>query len=167
MAAKVKPWVWIVVGVIVVGGLVVMAGVAAGAYFFARNIQARTVTHESAAAEFDGIRARFSTHKPLIELDERGHVLRTNIDREPAPGARRPESLYVLAFDPDDGGMVRVRVPFWLLRMKMNNPVVNLGSGNVSLDELKLTVEDLDRHGPALVLDQRNRGGDRVLVWTE
>ena len=27
--------------------------------------------------------------------------------------------------------------------------------------------EDLDRFGPTLVVAQRNRGGDRVLVWSE
>jgi hypothetical protein len=37
----------------------------------------------------------------------------------------------------------------------------------VNLEDLKLTVKDLERYGPSLVLDQRSRGGDRVLVWTE
>jgi hypothetical protein len=37
----------------------------------------------------------------------------------------------------------------------------------MTLEELKLTVADLDRLGPSLVLDQANEGGDRVLVWSQ
>lgn len=167
MAAKVKTWVWVVLGVVAAGILVVIAGAAAGVYFFTRNIDARTVTHEAAAAEFESIRTRFTGQKPLIELDERGHFLRSNADREAPVEAARPHTLYVLAFDPDDGDLVRVSIPFWLLRLKTGNAVINLDSGDMNLEDLKLTVEHLERLGPSLVLDQRNRGGDRVLVWTE
>jgi hypothetical protein len=37
----------------------------------------------------------------------------------------------------------------------------------VRLEDLKLSVEDLERYGPSLVLDQTNAGGDRVLVWSQ
>ena len=55
-----------------------------------------------------------------------------------------------------------------LLRMKMKG-AVNFGSrGNqLDLEDLKLTVEDLDRYGPSLVLDQKSDDGDRVLVWSQ
>jgi hypothetical protein len=72
-----------------------------------------------------------------------------------------------MAFDPDDGGFVQLRIPFWLLRMQPDNAKIDLGGQRVDLEDLKLTVQDLERFGPALVLDQKNRGGDRVLVWTQ
>ena len=53
MAGRVKTWVWVVVGVFVVGILFVIAMAGAGFYFFARNIEATTATTETAAAEFD------------------------------------------------------------------------------------------------------------------
>lgn len=167
MAGRVKTWVWVVVGVFVVGILFVIAMAGAGFYFFARNIEATTATTETAAAEFDAVRARFKGQLPLIELDERGRFLKTNTDR-PEPGdARRPESLHVLAYDPDDGGMVKVTVPFWLLRLKMNGSTIDLSGNRVRLEDLKLSVEDLERYGPSLVLDQTSAGGDRVLVWSQ
>jgi hypothetical protein len=61
---------------------------------------------------------------------------------------------------------VKVTVPFWLLRMKMHGNI-HFGGNRVTLEELKLTVADLDRLGPSLVLDQANEGGDRVLVWSQ
>jgi hypothetical protein len=164
MAGKVKTWVWVVIGIVVVAVLFVVAMAGAGIYFFSQNIQHSRATLTTAAAEFDSVRARFAGQKPLIELNARGDFLRANTDRP--NGTARPETLYVLAFDPDDGGLVRVKVPFWLLRMKMRGTVNFSGTG-MDLEDLKLTVEDLDRYGPTLVLDQKNDGGDRVLVWSQ
>jgi hypothetical protein len=167
MAGKVKTWVWVIVGVFAVGVLCVIALAAAGIYYFTQNIEARKATPTVAASEFDAIREQFRGQKPLIELDERGRFLRSNIDRPVQPGTKRPEALHVLAFDPDDGGLVKVTVPFWLLRMKIGNTHVDFGNSRMDLEDLKLTVEDLERFGPTLILDQTNHGGDRVLVWSQ
>ena len=166
MAVKVKTWVWIVLGLAAVCILFVIAVAGAGFYYFTQHIDTRTATAATAQQEFDVVRARFQGHKPLIELDARGNFLRANTDREAPGGTRRPETLHVMAFDPDDGGLVKVSVPFWLLRMKMHGNI-NFGGNRMTLEDLKLTVADLDRLGPALVLDQANEGGDRVLVWSQ
>jgi hypothetical protein len=39
---------------------------------------------------------------------------------------------------------------------------VDLGSRRVHL-----TLEDVERHGPGLILDQADRHGNLVLVWSE
>ena len=167
MAGKVKTWVWVVVGIVVVGilGVVAMAGI--GIYFFSQNISARTVSATTAISEFDSVRARFSGQRALIELDERGNFLRANTDRKAPENPKRPEYLYVLAFDPDDGSLVRLSIPFWLLRLKVGGATIDLNGRHMELEDLKLTVHDLERFGPTLVLDQVNDGGDRVLVWSQ
>ena len=167
MAVKVKTWVWVVLGVMAVGILLVIALAGAGFYFVARNLEATTATAETAATEFDAVRSRFKGQRPLIELDERGRLLRSNTDRTARPDAPRPEALHVLAFDPDDGGMVKITVPFWLLRLKMGGSTIDLSGNRVDLEDLKLSVEELERLGPTLVLDQTSAGGDRVLVWSQ
>jgi hypothetical protein len=167
MAGKVKTWVWVVVGVAVVCVLCAIAMAAAGIYYVSRHVEARKASPVTAAAEFDAVRARFRGQRPLIELDERGRYLRANTDRPAPPNPPRLEALHVMAFDPDDHGLVRVTVPFWLLRLKMKHTRIDLGGKNVDLEELKLTVEDLERFGPTLILDQTNSGGDRVLVWSQ
>jgi hypothetical protein len=167
MAGKVKTWVWVIVGVFVAGILCVIAMAAAGIYYFTQNIEAKKASPTVAASEFNAVRERFRGQKPLIELDERGRFLRSNVDRPAPANARQPESLHVLAFDPDDEGLVKVTVPFWLLRMKIGNSHVDFGDSRMDLEELKLTVEDLERFGPTLILDQTNAGGDRVLVWSQ
>jgi hypothetical protein len=41
------------------------------------------------------------------------------------------------------------------------------GRGNIDLEELHLTVDDLERYGPTLILDHKNEEGERVLVWSQ
>src|SRR3954468_11977939 len=106
MASKVKTWVWVVVAVAVIGVLGVIAVAGAGIYFFSRHIETRTASPARAAEDFDRVSNQFSGQKPLIELDEHGRYLRSNTDRQAAPGAKTPEALHVMAFNPDDHRIV-------------------------------------------------------------
>jgi hypothetical protein len=163
--AKVKTWVWVVVGVIAVGILGIVAMAAAGLWFVRSHVNIQSTTAVAASSDFDAIRARFSGQKPLIELDERGDFIRANTDR-PA-GTVRPQSLNVMAFDPDDEKVVRMDLPFWLLRMKSGGTRFSMGNGDVDLAKLRLTVEDLEHFGPTLIVDHKDRSGARVLVWSQ
>jgi hypothetical protein len=60
-----------------------------------------------------------------------------------------------------------VDLPFWLLRFKMRGNRIDLGNSNVDFAKLRLTVEDLERFGPTLILDQKDTDGSRVLVWSQ
>ena len=166
MAVRVRTWIWIIVGVVAlcILGAIAMAGV--GLYLFTQHIDTHSATAASAARDFDEIKQRLSGQAPLIELDDRGRYLRSNTDRKPAATARPPESLYVLAFDPDDERVVKVSIPFWLLRLKMQG-TVDFNGRKMDLEDLKLTVEDLERFGPTLIVDHRSASGERVLVWSQ
>ena len=72
-----------------------------------------------------------------------------------------------MAFDPDEGHIVRVTIPFWLLRMKMRGAAIDLNGNRFDLEDMKLTVEDLERFGPTLIVDHRSTSGERVLVWSQ
>jgi hypothetical protein len=167
MAGKVRTWVWVVAGIVVLGILCVVALAAAGIYFFSRNINTRDASPATAAREFEEVKTRFSGQKPLIELDERGRLLRTNPDRPHQDDVQRPHTLHVLAFEPDEGRIVQVNIPFWLLRFKAGNTTIDLNGGRMDLDDLKLTVEDLERMGPTLIVDHTMTSGERVLVWSQ
>jgi hypothetical protein len=167
MAGKVKTWVWVVIGIVVMGVLGIIAVAGAGIYFFSQHIQTRTETPAGASRAFDQVSTHFSGQKPLIELDEQGHYLRSNTDRSPAPGAKAPEALHVMAFDPNDGRIVRVDIPFWLLRLKLRGSTIDFNGNRMELEDLKLTVEDLERFGPSLVVNHHAQSGERVLVWSQ
>lgn len=164
MAAKVKAWVWIVVGIVIFGILGVIAMAAAGLWFVKSHVNIQSTTSAVASADFQTIRARFANQKPLIELDDRGNFLHANTDRPSSP--QRPHTLTILAFDSDDQKVVRLELPFWLLRLKGGSRF-DVGGGNVDLAKLRLTVEELERFGPTLILDQKDTDGSRVLIWSQ
>lgn len=167
MAGKVKTWVWVLLGVIVtcVVGVIAIAG--AGFYFFTRHIETRTVSPATATREFEEVKAQFVGQKPLVELDRRGSFVRSNPDRPSSRNGRVPEELYVMAFDPDDGRVVRLKIPFWLLRLKTHGSNINFNGRRMDLEDLKLSVADLERFGPTLIVDHSGIDGKRVLVWSQ
>ena len=165
MAGKLKTWVWILIGVAVVCvlGLVAIAGI--GFYFVSQHIETKAATPASAAREFEAVKSGFQGQTPLIELDRRGRFLRAHTDR-PAPiSADVPSQLHLLAFDPSDGRIVRFSLPFWLLRMKPH-ATIDLNGNRMDLEDLRLTVDDLERYGPTLIVDHLAPEGERVLVWS-
>jgi hypothetical protein len=163
--AKVKTWVWVVIGIVTLGVLGIVSMAAAGLWFVRSHINVQTATAAVVAPEFDSVRAKFSGQRPLIELDEHGDFLRANTDR--AAGSVRPHTLHVMVFDNDDDKVIRMELPFWLLRLKSGGTRFSLGDGDVDLARLRLTVEDLERYGPTLILDHKDRRGAHVLVWSE
>ena len=44
---------------------------------------------------------------------------------------------------------------------------VRLEDDGLDLEDLRLSVEDLENFGPTLIVDHTERGGDRVLVWSQ
>jgi hypothetical protein len=169
MAVKVKPWVWVIVAIFAIGVLCVVAVAGAGFYFFSQHFDRHVTTPAGADSEFQRIRTQFTGQKPLIELDEHGRFLRSNPERPPRADRQIPANIYVLAFDPDDGRLVKVSIPFWLLRLKSRHAggTIDFNGGRVELDDLKLTVQDLERFGPTLIVDHKATSGDRVLVWSQ
>ena len=166
MAGKLKTWVWVVIGVAVVCILGLVAIAAIGFYFVSQHIETKPATAATAATEFDAVKAGFPGQAPLIELDANGKFLRAHTDR-PAPAhAPVPDDLHLLAFDPSDGRIVRFSIPFWLLRRR-TGATIDLNGNRMDLEDLRLTVEDLERYGPAVIVDHQAPDGERVLVWSK
>jgi hypothetical protein len=165
MAGKVKTWVWVVVGIVAVCILGVIAMAAAGLWFVKSHINIQQTTTATATADFQTIRTQFANQRPLIELDDRGNFLHANTER-PA-GSVRPTSLNIMAYDSDDEKVVRMDLPFWMLRLKMRGTRFDVGGSNVDLAKLRITVEDLERYGPTLILDHKGSDGSRVLIWSQ
>jgi hypothetical protein len=167
MAVKVRTWVWVIVAIVIIGILCVIAMAGIGFYFFSQHFNTKVATAASAGQEFEQAKAQFTGQTPLIELDDRGRFLRSNPDRPARASERTPSQIYVLAFDPDDERIVRVTIPFWLLRFKSRGARIDLNGGRLDLEDLKLTVEDLERFGPTLIVDHKTSDGERVLVWSQ
>jgi hypothetical protein len=118
-----------------------------------------------ALRRFAAIRATLGGAAPLLTLDDDGRVTRRP---DPPSGARpRPTRLGVLAYRAHDQRLITVDIPFWFFRLK--GPAAQFAVRGTGLDfeRLQITAGDLERYGPAVVLDHAAPSGDRLLVWTE
>jgi hypothetical protein len=161
---------WLVAGGVVV--LVLALGVTAtvgGCFLLVkRQVDIRDgETAESFEREAAAVLSRLGDAPPLVEDTSSGPRLSpgTLERRKVEANGRVPTALHVLVWAPDEGKIVRLSLPFWLLRLAPNQ-VVKVDVDDVDLDQLKLSVEDLERAGPGPVLIRDSRNS-RVLVWTE
>jgi hypothetical protein len=167
VAGKVKTWIWVVLGVVITCVVTAVAVAGSAFYFLSKQLETHTATVATANREFESAKARFSGQKPLVELDRDGAVTRANTTKTASGDLRVPEQVIVMAFDPDEERIVRVTLPFWLLRLKSRHASINFNGKKMDLEDLKLTIADLERYGPTLIIDQVSPDGTRVLVWSQ
>lgn len=164
-----RTWISVLIASVIIVGILAIAAVGGTAYFFYRHINTQYTPRENAEQQFADARARFAGRQPLIEIRRGDEPI---VHRELVEGAHsraKLESLRVLAYDPGERKLVRVSIPFWLIRLApgKNFSFLNDNGINIDTDRVRLTAEDLERLGPSLILDEQDRHGAYVLVWTE
>ena len=165
--AKKTSWAVIIVGIsaflLVVG--VVLVGVVGYVIYQQFAIQAKTATEGSADEEFAKIVATFEGQKPYLVIKDGEPV----VTEAPAASPGKPvEALHIIIWDPDEQKVVKLNMPFWLLRMTKGQPIkISANDEPGEAMQLKITVEDLERRGPGLILDHKEATGQRVLVWAQ
>jgi hypothetical protein len=166
-----KTWISIAIASVAIVCLVALAAVGGTAFFVYRHVESKLTNEASAGQEFAAARARFEGQRPLIEIKRAGDepVLHRDLLRTDKMPDKPLESLHVLAYDEDAGKLVRVNIPFWLLRMFPSKNLSFLNDEGIDIDarRIRLTLDDIERRGPGLLLDQKDRRGSQVLVWTE
>jgi hypothetical protein len=141
--------------------VVVIAGTAV--YFVARHVDIEPASGDEALRQFERELARFEGQAPLIIIE--GDDVRLN-DMERRPSEGRLEAIHVLVWDPDDEGLARIRLPFWLLRF-VGELKLSKHESRFDFERLHVRVDDIERHGPGLILSHTDSDGSRVLVWSE
>lgn len=145
------------VGAAVVGGT-------AWLVYQSSSIKSSPSTPEQAAEELESVRARFTGQAPLIAIDDREQA--TIVPRKRA-GDTVLTTLHVLVFDPGDSRLKRVTLPFWVLRMSPATAELQIDDDTLRLRGERVTIADVEKAGPGLLVDHVDREGRRLLVWTE
>jgi hypothetical protein len=165
--AKKTSWAVIIVGIsaflLVVGaGLVGVVGYVIYQEFAP---QAKSATEVSADEEFAKILAKFEGREPYLVIKDGEPV----VSETPAASPGKPvEALHIIVWDPDEQKVIKLNMPFWLLRMAKDQPIkISANDEPGEAMKLKITVADLERRGPGLVLDHKEATGQRVLVWAQ
>ncbi len=167
MAPSKKTWIWIIVTGIGLVVLLLVAVAGAGIYFLSRHIDSRPANSPDALRSFEAQRALFKDQAPLFQVDNNERTLPTRPLSSLPTSPNKPEHMWILAWDPDDERLVKISLPFWVLRMGRRKIDVFSGDREFDLERLSIDVGELERIGPALIIDLRARGGERVLVWTQ
>lgn len=161
-----RKWVPIVIGIFFVLVVLAIGAVTFTTLWFRQNLTVTDISDRNAAGEFDAVRARFAGQQPLIEMrDGRPHYVGERATKQDSNVPLK--TMHIMAFDPDDGKLVQFALPFWLLRLK-SGPI-RLSAYSQGWDDrgVSFNVEDLERHGPGLLMDLTERDQGRVLVWVE
>jgi hypothetical protein len=146
-------------------GLAAVAGFAIFGVMVWRAVDVVDAAPADATAQFEEVRTRFGSQPPLLAFDDQGRLVRgeTTAPTAPAPIGH----LRVLSYRAATGRLARARVAIWFLKLKGPAAQLVLRDTGLDLAALRLTAADLERAGPAIVLDRRSDSGDRLLVWTE
>lgn len=137
--------------------VVVVVVVATGVYMVRAAFQTQETTAQQAEVAFNEVRARFKGVTPAFTL-EIGKGPQLNREPPTTAPAQAPSAVRGLVFDLQSRRLVRVNLPLAFIRMT---------SGPIRFNDIELRVEDIERYGPTLLLDQDSPEGDPLLVWTD
>jgi hypothetical protein len=176
MASKKTPtWVWVVLGIVSFFVLACVLLVGGGIYMFRQHVRAETASTQNVQEQFEQARKRFAGQQPLVEIPKAAGTDRQVVVHKPPETAERNnlKSIRVLAYDGREGRLVHVDVPLWLARMAMSDRGgsghrrIAINGENIEFDAGNLTFEDVERHGPGLIVDTGDGKGSQVIVWAE
>ena len=165
-----KTWISIVIAAVIIIGVLAVSAVGGTAYFIYRHVHTQFTGTENADRQFAEARARFAGQQPLLELRKGSDepVLHRETIPKTMPTTKL-DTLRVLAYDTRANKLVNVSIPMWLLRLAPSNKFSFMKDNGIDFDSdrVHITLEDVERRGPGLLLDQADRRGSQVLVWTE
>lgn len=132
------------------------------AFIVLRTLETTTAQPAAATAAFEEIRRSFPQRPPLIEVVNlrAGDV---KINRQPGAPRKAIANLHYIVWDPEEQEMTRGTAPTWLAHMRVSIT----GIGNWSFSDLHVTVEDIERYAPGIVVDFKTPEGQQVLVWAK
>ncbi len=162
-----KTWLKILLVVVAIGMLGMCAIAGAGIYFVSQHVNTERVSSGSALKQFDDALVPFKDQKPLIEIDASERVRRMRDLSQAPTAAVKATTLVVMAWEPDQGRIVNLKLPLWVLAMGQRKVDLGVGAETFDLRRLELDVDEITRVGALLIVDVRGRSGERVLIWTE
>ena len=150
------------VGVALVASFAIaLAGI--GAYFVIGNLEKRDASEVQAVQEMDAVRARFGARPPLVEIID-VRVADVRINRLQNRNGVPVTTLHIINWNPESRALAQTQVPLWLMRFSSVNLLSQLGVGPA---RLRLTVDDIRRYGPGIVVDYGRPGTFRLMVWAD
>jgi hypothetical protein len=157
-------WIPVAIGVLLALILLGAGLFGAGVYWVSRHVHSTRVDPSTASEAFAQARRRFQGQVPVITLDGDRPIVRSPSSAgNPAP----IHTLHILAYTADENRLVHVDVPAWMLRLTRRGRVSIEGLDGLSSVRNRITLRDLERYGPGLLLDATTPDDAQVLIWTD
>ena len=170
-----RTWRSIVIGAAISAGVIGLAVAVSVGTFIYQHHDTEHVSPEAAAAELDRDRRPFAGQRPLVDIRDGADPVVSRPDHSSAPveSGGPAHTLHTVVFESRSGRLVRINLPFRVVRLMHPNGFTYLGEltfledTEFDSDRVLLTLDDLERHGPGLVVDHPHPGGSRFLAWVE
>jgi hypothetical protein len=157
---------WMVVGTAFAG----MVSLAGAAYFYFAHHHSERASAQRAEEEFERLRARFAGQTPLVDMGGR----RASVDTTAQAIAVPLHAFHTMIFDTRGGErLIRVTVPYRFGRLFRRNGFRWLGQltflddTEFDPEPIQLSLDQVARHGPGLVVDYRHASGGQFIAWVE
>ena len=164
-APKKRTWLWVVLGVLVLFLVIAAGGLFFAVSFFRQSMNVMSMNAASADQEFDSVRARFAGKQPLFQLIDGRAQMVSDRAQQSSPG--EVSTVHVLAWDEDEEQLVKFSIPFWLLRLKSGPIRISAYAAGLDDRGLDFRIEDLEKHGPGLLLDLPEQRDGQLIIWAE
>jgi len=162
MTKKQKTILLAILGVV---GVLAIAVIGTGIWIVRSLVENVSMNEAAATRSFDDVRARFGDTGPVVALRDGPVLLRRPPETQPAATVK---TLHILRWDDGAERMSRIDLPFLLLRMRDGLFRLKADPNATGLSfSTSLRVADIERFGPALLVDDTMPNGDRVLVWSD
>lgn len=165
-ARKKRSWIPIVIGVLILMAFVAIGVIGVTISYFRQHMEVVETSESEAMKQFDEVHAKYPGQQPLIQLvDGKPQYVAERASQSAPEGSLT--SLHILAYDRDKGQIVNFTLPFWLLRMK-SGPI-RISAYHQGWDDrgVSMRIEDIERHGPGIIVDATERLEGRVLIWAD
>jgi hypothetical protein len=150
----------------------ILAVTGAGLWFVVTHRTAVAVSPQVAEFEFSQMRARFANQRPLIDMRRREVTETSDASQSVAP----LRAFHTVVFDTRGGErIVRITVPYWFARrvagrareFRWLGQLTFLDDTEFDPEAIHLSVAQLERRGPGLVVYYRHSDGGQFISWVE
>ena len=156
-------WLKVVLGGLALVAVAVLALASTGAYFVFSTLEQRQVAEGESVKVFEAVKTRFGGRPPLVEIVDL-QAANIRINRPDQSSASPVDTLHVVNWKRETGELMTTDVPLWLMRFSSVNILSQLG---VAPEQFRLTVDDIERYGPGVVVEFTQPGGARLLIWVD
>jgi hypothetical protein len=156
-------WLKVVLGILGVIAVFVLALGGTGAYFVFSNLDQRELPEAESVKAMEAIRARFGPRPPLIEIAN-PKTMDVRVNRPDQASSTPVDTIHIINWKREKDEFMTTSIPLWLMRFSSVNILSQLG---IAPERFRLTVEDIERYGPGIIVDYSVPGDFRLLLWVD